>query len=249
MTELVLVETRDGVRTVRFNRPEKKNALTGPMYAAAAAAIGSAADDPAVGAVLILGAPGAFSAGNDVTEFVAAATSGALGEPILAFLRAIAAPPVPLVAAVDGLAVGVGTTMLFHCDLVLASERATFRTPFTDLGLVPEAGSTLLGPRIMGPQLAFELLAGGGAFDAERARQAGFVNRVVPSATIEAEAFAAAHALAAKPRQAMALTRRLLRGDPADVLARIDAEAGHFAERLRSREAQAAFQAFMARKG
>jgi enoyl-CoA hydratase/carnithine racemase len=248
MTDLVLVETRDGVRTVRFNRPEKKNALTGPMYAAAAEAI-AATEDPAVGAVLILGSPGAFSAGNDVTEFVAAATSGALGGPILDFLRAIATAPVPLVAAVDGLAVGVGTTMLFHCDLVLASERATFRAPFTDLGLVPEAASTLLGPRIMGPQAAFELLAGGAVFDAERALRAGFVNRLVPSAAIEADAFAAAHALAAKPRQAMALARRLLRGDPADVLARIDEEARLFAERLRSREAQAAFQAFMARKG
>lgn len=249
MTDLVSIDLSDGVRVVRIDRPEKKNALTAPMYRALADAIASAEGDPSVGAVLILGHPGAFSAGNDIGEFVAAAQSGALGEPILAFLRALATAPVPLVAAVDGLAVGVGTTLLFHCDLVLASEKAVFRTPFVDLGLVPEAGSSLLAPRIMGGPLALELLAGGAAFDAEKARLAGFVNRVVPSATIEADAFAAAQALAAKPRQAMALARRLVKGDPADVLARIDEEARLFAERLRSAEAQAAFRAFMDRKG
>lgn len=248
MTAPVAIATEDGVRTIRLARPEKKNALTGAMYQALADAFASAEADGA-GAILILGAPGAFSAGNDISEFVAAATSGSLGAPILAFLRALATVPVPLVAAVDGLAVGVGTTLLFHCDVVLASERASFRTPFVDLGLVPEAASSLLAPRIMGPQRAFDLLAAGTAFDAARAREAGFVTRVVASEAIEAEALSAARALAAKPRQALALARRLMRGDPAEVLARIDEEAALFADRLRSAEAQAAFRAFIARKG
>lgn len=248
MTAPVAITTEDGVRTIRLARPEKKNALTGAMYQAIANAFASAEADGA-GAILLCGAPGAFSAGNDISEFVSAATSGSLGAPILAFLRGLATVPVPLVAAVDGLAVGVGTTLLFHCDVVLASERASFRTPFVDLGLVPEAASSLLAPRIMGPQRAFDLLAAGTVFDAARAREAGFVTRVVASETIEAEALAAARALAAKPRQALALARRLMRGDPADVFARIDEEAALFADRLRSAEAQAAFRAFMARKG
>ena len=249
MTDLVKVETRDGVLVIRFDRPEKKNALTGAMYRAAADALIGAGGDPAGGRVLSAGAPGAFSAGNDVTEFVAAATTGALGEPILDFLRALATAERPLVAAVDGLAVGVGTTLLFHCDVVVASERSTFRTPFTDLGLVPEAASSLLAPRIMGHQRAFELLVGAVAFDAAEAHRAGFVTRVVPAEDLETAAFAAAAGLAAKPRQAVALARRLMKGDPAEVLARIDQEAAYFVERLRSAEAQAAFAAFMSRKG
>lgn len=248
MTTLVEVATQHGVRTIRFARPEKKNALTSEMYAAAVDAMTGAAGDPAVGAILFAGSPGAFSAGNDIAEFLAAARSGSLGEPILAFLKALATIDLPLVAAVDGLAVGVGTTMLFHCDLVVASHRSTFRTPFADLGLVPEAGSSLLAPRIMGQQRAFELLVGGIAFDAARAREAGFVSRVVAEDAVEKEAFAAAAALAAKPRRAVALSRRLIKGDPAELVARIDAEAALFAERLRSAEAQAAFAAFMARK-
>lgn len=246
MTDLITTEADGAVRIVRINRPEKKNALTSAMYAALAEAL---RPDPSVAVVVILGAPGAFSAGNDMADFVSAAASGSLGEPILAFLRALARSPVPLVAGVDGIAVGVGTTLLFHCDFVVASDRSRFRTPFTDLGLVPEAASSLLGPRIMGPHRAFELLVAGEIFDAPRALAAGFVNRVVALEAVEETALAFARSLAAKPREAVAASRRLLKGDPADVLARIDEEAAAFSDRLRSPEAQAAFQAFLGRKG
>lgn len=246
MTDLITTEADGAVRIVRINRPEKKNALTSAMYAALAEAL---RPDPSVAVVVILGAPGAFSAGNDMADFVSAAASGSLGEPILAFLRALARSPVPLVAGVDGIAVGVGTTLLFHCDFVVASDRSRFRTPFTDLGLVPEAASSLLGPRIMGPHRAFELLVAGEIFDAQRASAAGFVNRVVTPEAVEETALAFARSLGAKPREAVAASRRLLKGDPADVLARIDEEAAAFSDRLRSPEAQAAFQAFLGRKG
>lgn len=251
MTDLVRVDRRDGVLTITLDRPEKKNALTGAMYRALADALtGTAAEseaDPAVGAVLIAGSPGAFTAGNDLKDFVAAAEGGdGLGS-ILAFLRALASCEVPLVAAVDGLAIGVGTTLLMHCDLVFASDRSVFRTPFTDLGLVPEAASSLLGPRLMGHQRAFELLVAGLAFDARRAEAAGLVNRVLPAERVLEEAFAAAAALAAKPRRAVAIGRRLLKGDPVEILARIDEEALLFAERLQSPEAQAAFRSFLTR--
>lgn len=245
MSDLVTVDREGAVRIVRLDRPEKKNALTSAMYAALAEAL---RPDPSVAVVVILGAPGAFSAGNDMTDFVAAAASGSLGEPILAFLKALARNPVPLVAGVDGIAVGVGTTLLFHCDLVVASDRSRFRTPFADLGLVPKAASSLLAPRIMGPHRAFELLVAGEIFDAERALLAGFVNRVVTPEAVEETALAFARSLAAKPREAVAASRRLLKGDPSDVLARIDEEAAAFSERLRSPEAQAAFQAFLSRK-
>ncbi len=247
MTDFIRIETTGGVRTIRFNRPEKKNAITGPMYSAMTAAIRSAAADLSVGAILFAGSPGAFTAGNDLSEFVTAAKTGTLGAPVIEFLRTIATAELPLVAAVDGLAVGIGTTLLFHCDMVLASERATFRAPFADLGLVPEAASSLIAPRLMGHHHAFELLVGGATFHAHRAREAGFVNRVTPPDAIEAEGFAAAQALAAKPRRAVAIGKRLLKGDPAEILARIDEEAVLFGERLRSSEAQAAFQSLLAR--
>ncbi|WP_181705803.1 crotonase/enoyl-CoA hydratase family protein [Chthonobacter rhizosphaerae] len=247
MTDHVRVETREGVRVITIDRPEKKNALTGAMYRALADALGDTADDPAVGAVLIRGAPGAFTAGNDLADFAAAAAGGDVAGPILTFLRALATVETPLVAAVDGLAIGVGTTLLLHCDLVFASDRSVFRTPFTDLGLTPEAASSLLGPRLMGHQRAFELLVAGLAFDAAKAEAAGLVNRVLPQDRLEGEAFAAAAALAAKPRRAVAIARRLLKGDPMEVLQRIDEEAALFTERLQSAEAQAAFRAFLTR--
>lgn len=242
------VTREGGVQTVRMNRAEKKNALTGAMYQAMADALAGGEVDDAVGAHLILGTPGAFSAGNDIEDFLKFAVTGELGSPVLAFLRALATVRKPLVAGVDGLAIGVGTTMLFHCDMVVASPRSTFKTPFVDLALVPEAGSSLIAPRIMGPHRAFEMLCAGLPFDAARAEMAGFVNRVVSEAEVEPTARALAAGLAKKPREALRLSRQLVRGNPADVLARIDEEAEAFKARLKSDEARAAFMAFMARK-
>jgi len=240
----IAAASQGGVLTLRFDRPQKKNALTSAMYARLADLLG--APGPDIRAVAFLGAPGVFTAGNDIADFVAASGgAGGLDTSVLRFLKALAACDLPLVAGVDGPAIGVGTTMLFHCDHVLASPRALFRTPFVDLGLVPEAASSLLAPLLMGHARAFSLLVMGEPLDAEGARSAGLVNRVVPEEALEAETLAAAKAIAAKPREAIRLARRLLLGDRAAVLARIDEEAALFAERLSSPEAQAAFAAFM----
>jgi enoyl-CoA hydratase/carnithine racemase len=248
MTGAIAVEVSGGVQTIRLSRPEKKNAITSPMYEAMADALAAADERTDVAATLILGRDGVFSAGNDMAEFLDYAKGGALGGAVIRFLKTLATAHKPLIAAVDGLAIGVGTTMLLHCDLVYASPRARFRTPFLDLGLVPEAASSLLLPMRIGPQRAFEMLCLGSWMDAERACAAGLVNAVVPEAELETQARAAAAALAAKPQEALAAARRLIRGDPSAVLARIDEEVRIFAERLRSAEAREAFTAFLEKR-
>lgn len=247
MTETVQKRREGAVLVLTLNRADKKNALTGDMYAALAAALAEANEDAAVAATLILGQPGIFCAGNDIKDFIGFAMGGALGAPVINFLKALVANDKPLIAGVDGGAIGIGTTMILHCDYALASERAVFATPFVDLALVPEAGSSLIVPELMGHRLAFEMLVMGGRFDAKRAAECGLVNRVVSSAEIENLALETARAIAAKPREAVALSRRLMRGDASRLLARIDEEARLFAERLKSAEARAAFEAFLSR--
>lgn len=253
MTTDHIATSRDGaVSIVRMNRPDKKNALTAAMYAAMTAALSAGEADEAVAVHVLLGVPGAFTAGNDLADFAAAAATGRLGLEVIDFLVALASLDKPLVCGVDGLAIGIGTTALLHADLVYASDRSLFRTPFLDLGLVPEGGSSLLAPRLMGHPLAFELLCLGNGFDAARAATVGIVNRVVSPDEVETVALEAARALAAKPRQALAIARRLLRSGHVttreDVLTRIAAEAKEFARRLASPEAAAAFAAFMGKK-
>lgn len=247
---MIHVETADGIRTIRMDRPEKKNALTAPMYAAMADALEEAEGREDVRVSLIVGAPGAFTAGNDLNDFLKVAETGeGLGTDVIRFLKAVAGSGKPVVAAVDGSAIGVGTTMLMHCDMVFATPRSLFRTPFLDLGLVPEAASSLLAPRLMGQQRAFELLCLGAPFGAEAARDAGLVNHVVAEDSLNDAARECARTIAAKPPAALAIARRLMRGDRTEVLARIDEESAAFRARLTSPEARAAFQAFMARKG
>ncbi|AZN72822.1 crotonase/enoyl-CoA hydratase family protein [Georhizobium profundi] len=241
-------ESAPGVQIIRMNRPEKKNALTRTMYAAMTDALRQGDADPDVRAHLFLGAPGAFSAGNDMQDFLAFAMGGSLGAEVIDFLKTLATTRKPLLAGVDGLAIGVGTTLTFHCDMTIASDRSLFRTPFTDLAIVPEAASTLLLPNIAGHQRAFAMLAAGLPFSAEEAREAGFVWRVVPPDALEAEALSLARDIAAKPPQALAIARDLIRGSEQQVLERIDAEAEHFKAQLKSAEARAAFEAFMSRK-
>src|ERR1700687_783471 len=249
MTELVIVTDDGPVRTVRMNRPEKKNALTMAMYDAMAEAIESAGKTPALRCLLIAGAPTAFCAGNDIGDFLkAAGQGGALGAPILRFLYALARNELPLIAAVQGNAIGVGTTMLLHCDHVVAANDARFSTPFVGLGLVPEAASSLIAPRLMGQARAFSLLVMGKPLSANEARSAGIVNTVVAPDALEAEAMKAAREIAALPPQGVLASRRLMRGSPDEIVARIDAEAELFKTRLQSAEAQAAFTAFMTRK-
>jgi enoyl-CoA hydratase/carnithine racemase len=246
MSDLVTVTDEGPVRTIRMNRPEKKNALTMAMYDAMAKAIETAGDNQRC--IFIGGAPKVFCAGNDIGDFLQAAQGGGLGEPILRFLYALARCEKPLVAAVQGNAVGVGTTMLMHCDHVVASTETRFSTPFVSLGLVPEAASSLIAPRLMGHARAFSLLVMGKPLNAEEAKSAGFVTTVVAPGAVEAEAMKAAIAIAALPPQAASASRRLMRGSVDEIVTRIDDEAEEFKARLKSSEAQAAFMAFMSRK-
>jgi enoyl-CoA hydratase/carnithine racemase len=247
MPDLIVVTDAGGVRTIRMNRPEKKNALTQPMYAAMTAALREAQASAAIRCVLIAGGPGAFCAGGDIGDFQKRAEGGL--EPVTVdFLHALAKNAKPLVAAVDGLAVGIGTTMLLHCDHVVAATGSVFTTPFVKLGLIPEAASSLLAPMRMGHARAFAMLVMGRPLSAEEAKAAGLVNSVVEAAAVEDVALRAAREIAALPAGAVALARKLMRGDLDDVVHRVDTEAMHFKERLRSDEARAAFAAFFARK-
>jgi enoyl-CoA hydratase/carnithine racemase len=231
-----------------MNRPEKKNALTLPMYTAMAEAIAGAGKTDAVRCLMLAGTPAAFCAGNDIGDFIAMAQSGALGQPILDFLYALVRSEKPVVAAVNGNAVGVGTTMLLHCDYVVAGTDAKLTTPFVGLGLVPEAASSLVAPRLMGQARAFALLVMGQPLSAAEAREAGIVNALCDPSETDATALAAAQRIAALPAQGVLMSRRLMRGAPDEIIARIDEEAEAFKARLKSPEAQAAFMAFMTRK-
>jgi enoyl-CoA hydratase/carnithine racemase len=247
MPDPILVTDEGGVRTIRMNRPEKKNALTQPMYAAMTRALREADAAEATRCVVFAGSPGAFCAGSDIGDFQKRAEGGL--EPVTVdFLHALARNRKPLVAAVNGIAVGIGTTMLLHCDHVVAAAGSVFSTPFTRLGLIPEAASSLLAPMRMGHARAFALLVMGRPLSAEEAKAAGLVNAVVDAAAVEDVALQAAREIAALPAGAVALSRQLMRGDLDDVVKRVDTEAMHFKERLKSDEARAAFAVFFSRK-
>jgi enoyl-CoA hydratase/carnithine racemase len=248
VTEHILIERRGAVQIIRMNRPDKKNALTRAMYAAFSAALRAADADPEIRVNVVFGVPGAFSAGNDLADFMAVAMGGDGGTEVWDFLLALAESEKPLVSGVDGIAVGIGTTLNLHCDLTFATPRTVFKTPFVDLGLVPEAGSSLLAPALLGRQQAFALLGLGEGFSAERARDAGMIYAVVEEDRLEAETLAAAEAIAAKPPQALKISRDLMRAPRDELIARIKQEGEHFRERLKSDEAKAAFVAFMSRK-
>ena len=247
MTGAIAVTDDGAVRIIRMNRPEKKNALTLAMYADMTRALREAEQSDPVRCVMFAGAPGAFCAGNDITDFLKAATGGA--DPhAFEFLNALARSQKPMVAAVGGIAIGIGTTMLFHCDHVVAGAGATFSTPFLKLALLPEAASTLLAPMRMGYARAFSLLVMGRPLSAAEAREAGLVNTVVADAEVDNAALQAAREIAALPPRTVAVTRGLMRGHVEDTVKRIEAESMHFKDLLKSDEARAAFQAFLARK-
>ena len=248
MTDHIEITAQGAVQIIRMNRPEKKNAITRAMYAAMAKALGDGDADGAIRCHVILGVPGAFSSGNDIADFMAVATGSEGGMEVYDFLTALALSQKPIVSGVDGIAVGIGTTINLHCDLTLATSRTEFRTPFVDLGLVPEAGSSLLAPRILGRQNAFALLGLGEGFSAERAREVGLIHAVVAPDDLEAETLAAAERVAAKPPEALKIARDLMLGDREELVARIREEGEHFRARLKSDEARNAFMAFMARK-
>ena len=249
MSEHVLVEREGDRLSVTLNRPERRNAITVAMYAALADAIESAADDPSLRLITLQGRGEDFTAGNDLNDFLQAMPRDGEDIPVWRLLRALARNQVPLAAAVQGNAVGIGTTMLFHCDLVLAEESARFSMPFVDLGLVPEAASSLLLPRLAGRRRAARYLLLGEPFGADDALFFGLVSHMVPTGGLDAALTRVVDALKAKPREALRLTQALLRSaDESEILDRMDLENGHFSERLSSQEVRDAITAFFARR-
>lgn len=247
----LIVTEDDATRIITLRRPQKKNAITQDMYRAMSDAIDTAQNNPAIRCLVITGGSGVFTAGNDLEDFLkdGTAENGApRASAATKFLYSLAHNVKPIIAAVDGIAIGIGTTMLFHCDYVLASTTATFTTPFINLGLVPEGASSLLMPRTMGYQRAFAALVMGRTITAEDARVAGFVNTVVGPGHTESEARKVAREICALPAEAVAISRKLLRTPPEDLTRRIDQESHLFGERMRSTEAVAAFKAFFERK-
>ena len=244
MTDEAIIAVSDGVMRITMNRPAKKNALTGPMYDAMTAAMEQADASDDIRAIMIEGSGGSFTAGNDLADFLATATRGEENRAGY-FIKKIAMLDTPIVAAVDGVAVGVGTTMLFHCDLVYATAGAKFRMPFLDLGLVPEAASSILAPARFGMAKASEYILLAEGFGPNEARELGLINAIVAPDALAETAMSAARKLAAKPAGAMRAARRLMRGDRRDVAAAIDRETAAFAQALTSPEAKAAFMAFL----
>jgi len=244
MTEHIKIEKANNILTLTMARPDKKNALTDAMYGALADAIAAAETDPAARVIVLRGEGDMFTAGNDVGEFAAMAAGAARGgQNVSRFVQTIARATRPLVAAVQGRAVGIGTTMLLHCDFVVLAENALLSTPFVNLALVPEAASTLLMPLRIGYARAYEMFALGEAVDAKTALQLGIVNRVVPLQRLHAEVSSIAVRLAERPTGSLAATKRLMRN--AELLAaQISAESKTFAERLQTAEAREAFAAF-----
>lgn len=246
MTEIQTSQA-DGILTIAFNRPEKKNALTSAMYAAIADALEAAEADGAVRVVVFTGNGGVFSAGNDLQDFLKNPPQGE-NSPVFRFLRAISTASKPLVAAVTGVAVGVGTTMLLHCDLVYLGAGTKLSLPFVNLAVVPEAASSLLLPAMIGHHRAAELLMLGEPFDAETARAYGIANGVFPAAQVLAEAMKVAAKLAAKPPTALKLTKQLMRQSRGDVAGQMAAEGAHFRAQLQSAEAREAMTAFFEKR-
>jgi enoyl-CoA hydratase/carnithine racemase len=239
----VVTQTQDRVLTIRLARPEKKNALTQAMYSAMAQALKSAQADSAVRTVLIAGAPDCFCAGNDVMDFLNAPIAGA-DSPVGDFMHALSTIEKPVIAAVSGTAVGIGVTMLLHCDLVYAGEQTRFQMPFVSLGICPEFASTYILPRLMGHARAFELIFNG-PFDAAKAREYGLVNALTPNAEVEALALKQALAIAKLPPKAARVTKALLKRWRADMVEQaIPLEAEHFVPMLREPEALEALSAF-----
>jgi enoyl-CoA hydratase/carnithine racemase len=248
MTDHIKIENDSGVLSLTMARPDKKNALTNVMYGALADAIEDAETNSTVRVVLIRGEGDMFTSGNDVGEFAAIAAGGSRGERhVSRFLQALARSSRPLVAAVQGRAVGVGTTMLLHCDLVVLADNALLSTPFVSLALVPEAASSLLMPLRIGYARAFEMFALGEPVDANSAFAWGLANRVVPLEKLDAEARALASRLARQPAGAVSAAKRLMR-NPETLMAQIRAESERFAERLQTAEAREAFAAFAERR-
>lgn len=246
VSDFIQVERHGAIQILRLNRPDKKNALTKDMYAALAHHLADGEDDESVGVHVLCGAGTDFSAGNDLQDFLS--MEDIVDTPAESFITQVAALTKPMVAAVKGVAVGVGSTVLLHCDLVVAAEDTRFQFPFVNLGLVPEAGSSLLLPRLAGHQRAAELLMLGEPFSASTAQAIGLVNAVVPAGQEDETAMDFAHRLSERPRNALRNTKALLKRPDETVAERMRVEALLFGEALKSPELQEAIAAFYGRK-
>lgn len=247
MSTFIRTSIENRVMTIRFDRADKKNALLTTMYADAHAALRSAQDNDEVRVVVFTGTDDSFSAGNDLKDFLENPPLSP-DAPVFRFMYALAAFPKPVIAAVNGLAIGIGTTILFHCDLAYAVPEAMFQLPFVNLGVVPEFASSLLAPRLMGRAQASELLLLGDAFTAEKARSVGLINEVVPADALSAVVAKKAAALAVKPPGALRDAKALLNGSVSEIKERIDTEARIFGERLQTPEFKEAATAFFERR-
>ncbi len=247
MSGHVVTETAAGVLTVRFNRPEKKNALLSTMYAEAANALKAAAADASVRVAVMTGTADSFTAGNDLKDFLENPPTDA-DAPVFRFMRTLATFPKPVIAAVNGLAVGIGTTLLLHCDLAYAVPGAKFHLPFVNIAIVPEFASTLLLPRLVGPARAAELLLLGEPFTADKALSLGLINAIVAPEELMTVVAQKAAALAAKPPAALRQAKALLRGNATEIAERIALENQAVAERLSSAEFKEAATAFFEKR-
>jgi len=244
----ILISKENGVLTITFNRPDKKNAITAAMYQTIADALKDAENDAEVRVILFTGKPEIFTAGNDIDDFLKNPPKSTKS-PAYQFIQNLSHATKPLVAAVSGPAVGIGTTLLLHCDFVYAADNARFSLPFAKLGLCPEFASSLLLPQIAGYQRAAEKLMLGEAFSAQEACAMGFVNKVLPPAEVLAFAQAQAAKLVALPASSLWATKRLMKGKQiAAVEAKIKEESVHFSEMLVSKEAKEAFTAFFEKR-
>jgi enoyl-CoA hydratase/carnithine racemase len=247
MSEHVLVERKGDVLAITLARPDRRNAITVAMYAALADAVESAAGDDNVRLITLRGEGQDFTAGNDLGDFMAELPRDGSDIPVWRLLRALAKNQVPIVAAAHGNAVGIGTTMLFHCDFVIAEEGTRFLMPFVDLGLVPEAASSLILPRLAGRRRAARYLLLGEPFGPDEALDFGLVSHLAPAGQLDVTVDRIVDALRAKPAEALRLTQRLLRrGNTDEILERMELENGHFSERLTSMEVRDAISAFFA---
>jgi enoyl-CoA hydratase/carnithine racemase len=244
----ILTSKQNGMLTIEFNRPAKKNAITSTMYQTMADAIKDGEEDQAVRVILFCGKPEVFSAGNDLEDFMNAKEDLA-DRPVAQFLRNLSMASKPVIAAVSGMAIGIGVTMLLHCDQIYAAEDTKFSMPFAKLGLCPEFGSSKLLPEMIGYNHAAELLFFGESFSAEQAFDMGLVNKVLPSADLMAYAYAQAAKLVVLPASSLRTTKRLMKARHADVvIAQMFEENRHFSAMLQSPEAKEAFTAFFERR-
>jgi enoyl-CoA hydratase/carnithine racemase len=244
----IVTSKADGILTIEFNRPEKKNVITAAMYTMMADALNDADKDPSVRTILITGTAQAFTAGNDLEDFLKNPPQEK-NSPVTNFMMALHRSSKPVVASVCGVAVGIGTTMLMHCDLVYAGDNAKFSMPFAPLGLCPEFGSSMLLPRLAGYQRAAEKLLLGEPFSAEEAREMGLVSKVLKADEVLNHARIQAAKLVALPASSIRITKRLMKAEQAaSIDDRMDQETRHFGEMLTAPEAKEAFSAFLQKR-